>query len=60
MSVRGLLVALLCGLIGLAGGAAVAYAVSPHATDLRAAADPIPADLAQPADRRADGAESRT
>jgi len=43
MSVRGLLVALLCGLLGLAGGAAVAYAVSPHTTDLTSAATPVPA-----------------
>ncbi len=42
MSVRGLLVALLCGLIGLAGGAAVAYAVQPDTAHLRAAANPIP------------------
>src|SRR4029077_9975462 len=43
MSVRGLLVALLCGVLGLAGGAAVAYAVSPHTTDLTSAATPVPA-----------------
>ncbi len=43
MSVRGLVVALLCGLLGLAGGAAVAYAVSPHTTDLTSAVSPVPA-----------------
>ena len=43
MSVRGLVVALLCGLLGLAGGAAMAYAVSPHPTDLKSAASPVPA-----------------
>jgi hypothetical protein len=30
-------------LLGLAGGAAVAYAVGPHATDLKSAASPVPA-----------------
>jgi hypothetical protein len=34
MSWRGLVVALLCGLVGLGGGALVAYAVQPRATDL--------------------------
>jgi hypothetical protein len=34
MSMRGLVVALLCGLLGLGGGALVAYAVEPHAHDL--------------------------
>src|SRR5512141_3202818 len=33
MSMRGLVVALLCGLLGLGGGALVAYAVQPHAHD---------------------------
>ena len=43
MRVRGLLVALLCGLIGLGAGAVVAYAVSPHTSELRSAASPVPA-----------------
>lgn len=43
MSVRGLVVALLCGLIGLGGGALVAYAVQPHPTTSQAAANPVPA-----------------
>jgi hypothetical protein len=34
MSMRGLVVALLCGLLGLGGGALVAYAVQPHTTDV--------------------------
>jgi hypothetical protein len=42
MSVRGLVVALLCGLLGLAGGAAVAYAVQPR-TSYSDTASPIPA-----------------
>src|SRR5690242_3617954 len=42
MGVRGLAVALLCGLLGLAGGAAVAYVAQPH-TSYSAAATPIPA-----------------
>jgi hypothetical protein len=33
MSMRGLVVALLCGLLGLGGGALVAYAVQPHPHD---------------------------
>jgi hypothetical protein len=37
MSMRGLVVALLCGLLGLGGGALVAYAVQPRATDLGSA-----------------------
>jgi hypothetical protein len=43
MSVRGLVVALLCGLIGLGGGALVAYAVQPHPTTSQASATPVPA-----------------
>ena len=43
MSVRGLVVALLCGLLGLAGGAAVAYAVQPRPTTLAASVSPVPA-----------------
>ncbi len=43
MSVRGLVVALLCGLLGIAGGVAVAYAVSPRSTHLTSAASPVPA-----------------
>jgi hypothetical protein len=43
MSVRGLVVALLCGLLGLAGGAAVAYLVQPDPAYVRAASSPIPA-----------------
>jgi hypothetical protein len=43
MSVRGLVVALLCGLLGIGAGVAVAYAVSPRATHLRSAASPVPA-----------------
>jgi len=42
MSVRGLVVALLCGLLGLAGGAAVAYAVQPR-TSYSDTANPVPA-----------------
>ena len=42
MSVRGLVVALLCGLLGLAGGAAVAYAVAPR-TSYSDTASPVPA-----------------
>jgi hypothetical protein len=42
MSVRGLVVALLCGLLGLAGGAAVAYAVQPR-TSYSDTASPVPA-----------------
>jgi hypothetical protein len=41
MSVRGLVVALLCGLLGLAGGAAVAYVVQPR-TSYSDTASPIP------------------
>jgi hypothetical protein len=33
MSMRGLVVALLCGLLGIGGGALVAYAVQPHTHD---------------------------
>ena len=43
MRLRGLLVALVCGLIGLGAGAVVAYAVSPHTSELRSAASPVPA-----------------
>jgi hypothetical protein len=43
MSVRGLVVALLCGLLGIGGGIAVAYAVGPHSAHLRSAASPVPA-----------------
>jgi hypothetical protein len=42
MSVRGLVVALLCGVLGLVGGAAVAYAVQPR-TSYTGAATPMPA-----------------
>jgi hypothetical protein len=42
VSIRGLLVALLCGLIGLGGGAVVAYAVQPKAADA-GQATPLPA-----------------
>jgi|SRR6478609_2590418 hypothetical protein len=42
MSVRGLVVALLCGLLGLAGGAVVAYAVQPRAS-YSDTASPVPA-----------------
>jgi hypothetical protein len=42
MSVRGLVVALLCGLLGLAGGAAVAYTVQPR-TSYSDTANPVPA-----------------
>src|SRR6478672_4899877 len=41
MSVRGLAVALLCGLLGLGGGDAVAYLAQPH-TSYSAAATPVP------------------
>jgi hypothetical protein len=34
MSLRGLVVALLCGLLGLGGGALVAYVVQPHTQDV--------------------------
>jgi hypothetical protein len=37
MSMRGLVVALLCGLLGLGGGALVAYAVQPRTSDLGSA-----------------------
>ncbi|MGA8246964.1 MAG: hypothetical protein WB797_08670 [Nocardioides sp.] len=43
MSVRGLVVALLCGLVGLGGGALVSYAVQPHPTTSAASALPVPA-----------------
>lgn len=42
MGVRGLVVALLCGLLGLAGGAAVAYTVQPR-TSYSETASPVPA-----------------
>jgi hypothetical protein len=40
---RGLLVALLCGLVGLGGGALVSYAVQPHPTTSQASVIPVPA-----------------
>lgn len=43
MSVRGLAVALLCGLLGLGGGALVSYVVQPHPTTSSASAAPVPA-----------------
>lgn len=43
MSVRGLVVALLCGLLGLGGGALVSYLVQPHPTTSTAAVAPLPA-----------------
>ncbi len=43
MGVRGLVVALLCGLLGVGGGIAIAYALSPHSTQLNSAASPVPA-----------------
>jgi hypothetical protein len=51
MSWRGVVVALLCGLIGLGGGAVVAYAVQPHAHEsgsprpVRAVSPSVPVDL---------------
>jgi hypothetical protein len=50
MSLRGLVVALLCGLIGLGGGALVAYGAQPHsasahtATPVRAVSPSVPID----------------
>jgi hypothetical protein len=43
MGVRGLVVALLCGLLGLGGGAVVAYAVQPHPATSEASVAPVPA-----------------
>src|SRR5580765_4180777 len=43
MGVRGLVVALLCGLIGLGGGALVSYAVQPHPTTSQTSVTPVPA-----------------
>ncbi len=43
MSVRGLVVALLCGLLGLGGGALVSYAVQPHPTTSQGSVTPVPA-----------------
>ncbi|WP_151084045.1 hypothetical protein [Nocardioides cynanchi] len=45
MSMRGLVVALLCGLLGLGGGALVAYAVQPHTHD---AGSPRPVGAVSP------------
>jgi hypothetical protein len=45
MSLRGLVVALLCGLLGLGGGALVAYAVQPHTHD---AGSPRPVGAVSP------------
>jgi hypothetical protein len=43
MRLRGLVVALLCGLVGLGGGALVSYAVEPHPTTSHASVTPVPA-----------------
>ena len=51
MSIRGLVVALLCGLLGLGGGALVAYAVQPHpasagtATPVKGVSPSVPTDV---------------
>ncbi len=58
MTVRGLVVALLCGLVGLGGGALVSYAVQPHPSTSQALVTPMPGLLTQCADRPPDDAES--